>query len=274
MKKFVCKNNQIIEEKNAQISIAERAFLFGDGIFETCRIAQGKIYNFQGHEDRIKEGLKALKFQADISDLEKKSLQLISKNNLKNGILRISISRGIGSIGYLPTYQSKALIVIQTSKPRKVAGKISLGISTIKKPPRNSLPIQHKTMQALVYTLNKISAQEQNLFDCVMLNQKNFISETSASNIFWVKNDTIFTPSDTCDVLLGTIRAKLIANKNFKIKKVAAKISELKKADEIFLTNTAFLALSVDQFLGRNLTKKVGESVLKWLKKDVKISCS
>ena len=129
-------------------------------------------------------------------------------------------------------------------------------------------------MQALVYTLNKISAQEQNLFDCVMLNQKNFISETSASNIFWVKNDTIFTPSDTCDVLLGTIRAKLIANKNFKIKKVAAKISELKKADEIFLTNTAFLALSVDQFLGRNLTKKVGESVLKWLKKDVKISCS
>ncbi len=274
MKKFIYKNHQLVEERQAQVSIHERGFLFGDGIFETCRISDGRIYNFTAHEARIKAGLQALKFSAEIADLEKKSLHLIAKNKIRNGILRISISRGIGSVGYLPTYKSKPLILIQTAAtrklPPKVPGGIILGISEIKKPPSNSFPINHKTMQGLVYTLNKISAQEQNFFDLVMLTQENFISETSAANIFWVKNGEIFTPSNTCDILLGTIREKLISNKNFKIKKVRATISELKKADEIFLTNVSCLALPVDEFAGRQLEKKVGKEVLDWLKEDVK----
>ena len=273
MKKFAYKNQQLIEEKQAQVSIHERGFLFGDGIFETCKIFNGKIYNFKAHEARIQSGLKALKFCAEISDLEKKSLQLIAKNKIKNGVLRISISRGIGSEGYLPTYKSKPLIIIRAFNSKSVTQKIILGISKIKKPPSNSFPIQHKTMQGLIYTLNKISAQEQKFFDCVMLTQENFISETSSANIFWVKNEEIFTPSNSCDILLGTIRAKLLSNKNLKIKKVKMKISELKKADEIFLTNTSFLALSVNEFAGRKLKNKIGKEILEWLKSDVK-SCN
>lgn len=278
MKKYIIKNHRIIAEKQAQISINERGFLFGDGIFETCRIFNGKIYNFTAHKNRIKAGLTALKFSAEIDDLEKKSLQLIKKNQVKNGLLRISISRGIGSLGYLPTYKSEPLIIIQTLPLRKItAKKITLGFSTIKKPPQNSQTTSCKTAQALPYILNKISATEQKLFDCVMLSQENFISETSSANIFWVKNNQIFTPSEACDIVLGTIRDKLLKISPHKIKLVKAKISDLKNADEIFLTNTSFLILAVDELVWKESGKKISKKLtnnftkklLKLLQKDL-----
>jgi aminodeoxychorismate lyase len=275
MRKFIFKNHQLLKEKQALVSVNERGFLFGDGIFETCKVFNGKIYDFKSHQARIKKGLKTLKFSAEISDLEKKSLQLIKKNQIFDGILRISITRGIGSNGYLPTYESKPLIIIQTFPERKIIQKkIILGVSSIKKISSSSLPIHCKTNQALSSILCKIEAQEKNFFDCIMLSQKNFISETSSANIFWVKNKKIFTPSKACDILPGTIRAKLL--ELAKIKEVKAKISELKNADEIFITNSSFLILPIDELaLGNSrikLQKKIGSEILKTLQNNIKNS--
>ncbi len=269
MKKFIFKNQQLILQKQAQVSINERGLLFGDGIFETCKIFAGKIYDFAAHQNRIESGLKALKFCADLADLEKKSLQLIAENKVKNGILKISISRGIGSLGYLPTYETEALIIIQTLDERPRPTKISLGISSQKTPAKNL----GKTMNALPYILTKIEAQEKKLFDCVMLSQQNFIGETSSANIFWTKNGKIFTPNKSCGALAGTVQKRLLKISSLKIFPVAAPISQLKKADEIFLTNSSFLILSVDWFLGRKLQKKIGNQLLKLMQEDVKKTC-
>jgi len=273
MEKFVIKNHQLIKETQAQISIADRGFLFGDGIFETCKIFNGKIYDFKSHESRIKAGLKALKFSAEIANLEKESQKLIKKNQIQNGILRITITRGIGSVGYLPTNESKATIIIQTLEERVLPKKITLGISTLKKLPQNSLPVACKIMQGLNSTLVKIEAQEKKLFDCVMLSQKNFIAETSSANIFWIKKGQVYTAAKSCDILLGTIRQKLLKISPLKIFEIEAKISELKNADEIFLTNSAFLLLPVDEFMGRKLQKNFSKELLNLLKADVEKLC-
>lgn len=264
MPKFIFKNHQLLEEKQATISIHERGFLFGDGIFETLKIIDGKIFDFNRHEARIIKALKLLKFSAEISDLEKKSYQLIKKNSVKNGILRISISRGIGSRGYLPTYESKALIIIETAEERKLPtastgsgqAKICLGISKIRTP-----QIPFKSMNAMPYILAKIEAEEKKYFDCVMLSKDGFVAETSSANIFWVKNGVIYTPQESCDIVLGCLRERLLEDKSLKIKKVKAKISALKNADEIFLTNSAFLILSVDEFLNKKLRKEFAKKI-------------
>ena len=261
MEKFFCKNHQLLSEKQARISIRERGFLFGDGIFETLKISDGKIFDFAGHERRIRVGLQALKFSANISDLEKNSLALIRKNKVENGILRISISRGIGSAGYLPTYESEPLIIIETLPPRKLPQKIRLGISTITAP-----QLAFKSMNSLPYILAKIEAQEKNFFDCVMLSAEKFITGTSSANIFWVKNGVIYTPHESCGGVLGTVREKILKIPQkihaLKIKKVKAKISALKNADEIFLTNSSFLVLVVDEFCNKKLQKKFGKKIL------------
>lgn len=259
MPNYIFKNQQLLEEKQAHISIHDRGLLFGDGIFETCKIANGKIRNFKAHETRIKAGLKTLKFSADISDLEKKSLQLIAKNKIIDGILKILISRGTGSLGYLPTYESEPLILIQTFLPRKLPEKITLGISSQITPAKNL----GKTLNALPYVLAKIEAQEKNLFDCILFSKEKFIAETSSANIFWVKNGRVFTAAKSCGIVMGTTRSKLLKTSSVKIFEVEAKISALKNADEIFLTNASFSVLPVDEFLGRKLQKNFGQLFLK-----------
>jgi branched-chain amino acid aminotransferase len=268
MEKFIFKNHQLISEKQAQISIHERGFLFGDGVFESCKIFNSKIYDFASHLDRIKLALKTLKFEAKVDDLEKKSLQLIKKNKIKNGILRISISRGIGSIGYLPDGKLKSLIIIETLSERRLPENISLGVSKISAP-----KIPFKSMNSIPYILNKIAAKEGGFFDLVMFSENGFIAETSSANIFWVKNNKIHTSDESCSIVLGCIRKKLLKNPQLKIKETKAKISALENADEIFLTNSSFLIVSADQFLGRKLKTTVGDEVAKLLAEDLKKSC-
>ncbi len=256
MKKYVFKNQNLVAEEKATISIRERGFLFGDGIFETCKIIKGKIFDFDLHEARIHRALKLLKFSAETFDLEKKSYQLIKKNSAENGILRISISRGIGSVGYLPTNESEALVIIETFLERELPKKICLGISKITTP-----GIPFKPMSALPYVLAKIEAEEQKSFDAVMFSDKNFVAETSSANIFWVKSGVIYTPHESCGIVLGCVRERLLKTPEFKIKKVKAKISALKNADEIFLTNSAYLVIAVDEFLGRKKVKNFSKKI-------------
>lgn len=266
--KMILKNHQLVDEKQAQVSINERGFLFGDGIFETCKIFNGKIYDYHAHEKRIQLGLKALKFTADIKNLQSDSLKLIAANNVKNGILKIMISRGIGSYGYLPTYESEALIIAETFANRELPQKIKLGVS------KNIAPKSiAKTTNSIPYILTKIEAAERNYFDCVMLSEKKFIAETSSANIFWVKNGKVFTSAKSCGILVGTVRNKLLKLSPIKIFEKEAKITELKKADEIFLTNSAFLLAPVDEFLGRKLQRNLGNEFLELLKQDLEKQC-
>ena len=244
---FIYKNNKLIKSSEAMISLDERGYLFGDGIFETCKIFAGKIYDFQGHQKRMVKGLNQLRISANLNDLEKNSYALIKKNQIKNGILRIEISRGVGSYGYLPTNESEALVILKTMEAREVPKKISLGISRVKKPSGNLFLAECKSMNAIPSILAKLEAKEKNLFDCVMLSAENFISETSSANIFWVKNGKIFTPSKSCYALTGTAKARLMKISPLKIFEVKKKITALKNADEIFLTNSSFLVLPIDE---------------------------
>jgi branched-chain amino acid aminotransferase len=268
MQKLILKNHQLIPERQAQFSIEERGFLFGDGVFETCKIFNGKIYDYKAHEDRLKDGLKALKFSAEIQNLEQELLQLIAKNKVENGILKILISRGIGSLGYLPTYKSKALIIAQTFASRKLPKKITLGVSKITAPKAFA-----KTTNSLPYILAKIEAAEKKLFDCVMLSDQKFVAESSSANIFWVKNGKVFTPAKACGALIGTVQKKLLKLSPIKIFKTKSTLTALKKADEIFLTNSSFLIVSVDEFLDRKLQKNLSQKFKKLLQQDLKKQC-
>ena len=106
-----------------------------------------------------------------------------------------------------------------------------------------------------------------------MLTKDGFISETSSANIFWIKNNQIFTPTKSCDILPGTIRKNLLQNKSLKIKEVEAKVSELQKADEVFLSNSSWLILPVDELKIKNkntkLQTKQGKELLKILIKKI-----
>ena len=249
-KKFIYKNDQLLNHHEALISIDERGFLFGDGLFETCRFVNKKIINFEAHLARIKIGLLTLKFNIDIKNIETKCYNLIKSNNLQDGIIRISISRGIGSKGYLPTNETSNLLIIQTKELPNAPKNANLIICDINPP-----PFKFKSANALQYILAKIFAEENNYFDSIMLDEKGYICETSSANIFWIKDKIIYTPNDSCNMVKGTIRKALLEMKDIKIKCGKFKISDLKNADEVFITNSNLLILPIDKIAFRN--KKV-----------------
>jgi len=274
MKNYISINGKILPEEKATISIKDRGFRFGDGVFETCLIRDGKVYNWLAHKARLEAGLKAIKIIPTLHNTHPSSSwhlimldeiqtfagmmkKLIKKNKIQNGYLRISISRGVGSIGYLPQKNIQPTLVIETlplnPKPKSP---IKLFISKIQKPSLKSLPTNYKLMQGLNSTLVKLEAVENNCFDGVVLNDKNQICETSSANIFWIKDNILYTPHPDCGCLLGTIREKVLELSPIKIKLVKTKIADLLNADEAFITNIAIGVLAIDQIVNKKFTVK------------------
>ena len=257
--KYCIINNKLIPSGKAFISIDERGFLFGDGIFETCRFDNQKIYNFEAHFNRLKAGLDSIKIdfaklpQFSGNSLENEIQQLISKNNLQNGLVRIYVSRGQGSFGYAPKANISPLIIIQTKDlPQKPEKPVDLWISKISKISAKSLPVNYKLAQGLNSTLAKLEAQEKNCFDSILLNDLDQICETSSANIFWIKDKILYTPAPNCGILLGTIRQKIIDLSPIEIQEVSANLEELLQAQEIFISNISYGILPVGRILPHN----------------------
>lgn len=243
-------NNKILPQKKALISVKERACRFGDGVFETCRVVSGVIYNYEAHHNRLLAGLEAIKINYDISNLKRKAYKVIKKNNLQDGTIRISISRGIGSYGYLPEKRIKPLLIIETDlAAKRIKNSANLWLSNITKVSLNSLPINYKLSQGLNSTLALMEAKENKCYDSLLLNDLGHICETATANIFWIKNDILYTPSEKCGVLLGTVRQKILDLSPIPTKLVVAKLFKLITADEIFITNTKLGILHISKIM-------------------------
>jgi branched-subunit amino acid aminotransferase/4-amino-4-deoxychorismate lyase len=219
-------------------------------VFETCKVVSGVIYNYEAHHSRLRAGLEGIKINYDTSELQKSAYKLIKKNNLSDGIVRIFVSRGIGSHGYLPDKNIKPLLIIETDKAAKlIKSSANLWLSTLTKISLNSLPVNYKLSQGLNSILALLEAKENQCYDGLLLNDLGQICETASANIFWIKNDILYTPSEKCGILLGTIRQKILDLSPIPTKTVIAKLFKLITADEIFITNTKLGVLHINKIM-------------------------
>ena len=114
--KWVFVNGDLIAKSKARLGFDDRGFRFGDGAFETVMVRDGAPYLWEKHIRRLKSGLQELRFERDVTaDLHNMAVEIIDKNQLGNGLLKIIISRGEGSIGYLPKADIQPAIFIETT---------------------------------------------------------------------------------------------------------------------------------------------------------------
>ena len=294
--KWVFVKDRIVGEENAKIDIKERGFRFGDGIFETIRIENYIPYQLKLHLARLGRGVSILRIKTDFNLILENIPEIIRLNDLKSGFIRISVSRGIGSAGYMPDMglissgieqdqnvkqgkhnNNQALITIESHKLYNIDRlPTKLAIAKYKKISKSVLPTDCKLMQGLNATLNLIAAKEAGYFSAISLTEDGYIADVISGNIFWVKNKILYTPELTVGILNGIIRQRIFSISPYQIIAGRFKLTDLSDADEIFITNVSWITLPIALVEGvsfRYKANKITDEFYQLIKEDIKLNC-
>ena len=239
-------NGNFIEEEEATISVFDRGFLYGDGVFETLRIYNGKPFLFDRHIGRLSHGLGSL-FIGDkysFSEYLEHTRELIEKNNVTEGVLRIQATRGPGKRGYSTTgnYDPTVLISLHVAPNVDLNNVLPVKLATSTQILSDHDPFSTlKTTNKLANIVALREAEKIGMDDALLTNHKGNITEASGSNVFWTKDNTLFTPPVSSGCLSGITRGMILELAiALKLPTVQQDITptQLGDAESVFLTNS------------------------------------
>lgn len=268
--------DRFVPREAAMVSIDDRSFRFGDGIFETVLVYNGKLYDFPRHLARFEDGLSAFRLPLATGEIEGLCRELIRRNGLRQGYVRLIVSRGeggAGAMGYLPGSCKPYLIIQTVDKPFPDFLSLRLWVSSVPAGPATPC----KTNNALHYSLAMIEAREQECDNAVILDAAGRLCETASGNLFWFRGDTLHLPADDLPFVPGTMRAKALELWDGKIEKGHYTLEDLEKAEEVGMTNIATLAAAVTELHPQNWRWKAGERTRRLrglLEADVRTACA
>lgn len=245
--KYINYNGEIVEADSPILHTTNRAFRYGDSVFESMRFTQKHIPFFVKHWKRLTEAMQVLcitipeTFTADT--LQKHCLQLIEKNNISlDARVRLTVFRG-GNGHFTPQsnnpeYTIEVEPIDEDSFVLPTKGLVVDIYSDIKKS-RNSLS-PYKTGSSLFYVMAGIYKTKNNLDDCILVNDKGNVIEGISSNIFAVKNGVLYTPpvEDACvDGVMRKVIIEIARENKIAVYEIGLAFNVMLNADEAFFTD-------------------------------------
>ncbi|HWZ14174.1 MAG TPA: aminotransferase class IV [Mucilaginibacter sp.] len=243
---FINFNGEIYPQDAKLMPVTNRAFRYGDGLFESMRMMKGQLKFADMHADRLQRGMRALKIdgysQMDTWFLKEKAEDLAQRNKAKHGRLRLTVFRDSEGM-YAPT-QNKAgwcLEMQPLDEPRYFLNEKGLIMDIFTEIPKPSNYLSNiKTCNSLIYVMAGLYKTQNKLDEVFLLNQNGFLCEANSSNIFILYQNHLYTPALSEGCVEGVMRQVVInlARKN-NIPVTEAQINPeiLYEADEVFLTN-------------------------------------
>jgi branched-chain amino acid aminotransferase len=241
-------DGRFVPKEEARLSVFDHGFLYGDGVFEGIRVYNGKVFQLQGHLDRLYDSARAIDLTVPVSMHEMAGiiLEVLRKNKLTNGYVRPIVTRGVGDLGLDPRKCPRASIIVIAVEWGAMYGDLyEKGLKAIcvsvRRNPAESLPPNIKSLNYLNNILGKIEANYKGGDEAIFFDTNGYVSEGSGDNIFVVKNGVIFTPP-TLNNLRGVTRAVVIElARNHGISVIEQNLGyfDMYTADEVFVTGTA-----------------------------------
>lgn len=275
MKIFI--DGKFYSERDAKISVFDHGFLYGDGVFEGIRAYNGRVFKLKEHIDRLFYSAKAILLEIPMSHekISQAVIQACRVNKIRDGYIRLVVTRGVGTLGLNPRSCKKPSTVI-------IAGKIQVyppevyarGINIVTVPTtRNLHSALNPAIKSLNYLNNILAKIEANNAGCengLLLNAEGFVSECTVDNVFIIKNGNVFTPPLSAGALYGITRQTVIelaVQNGLKVTEPNLTRYDLYNADECFLTGTGAEIMPVIKIDGRvigtgkpgNMTRKLVE---------------
>lgn len=261
-------NGEFVSTSKACVSVYDHGLLYGDGVFEGIRVYKGVAFKLREHIDRLYESAKMIMLEIPMSKEEMINavLETLRRNNLRDAYIRLVVTRGVGDLGLDPRKCTKPTIFIITQPMEPLLGKdvkekgVRLIISSVRRDRVDATTHQAKTLNYLNSILAKIEAINAGVDDAILLDDRGFVSEASAANIFMVKNNVISTPPQTAGILPGITRATVIElalKLGYRVDEKDITPYELITADEVFLTGTAAEIVPVAEINKRKIGEKI-----------------
>jgi aminodeoxychorismate lyase len=198
------------------IPVHDRSFLYGDGLFESVLVHGGEFFRWEEHFQRLQYGLDLLRIKFPISPEELRTVagELVTRNGGgSSAMLRIQVSRGSGLRGYSPQGANHPRLVLSLhSLPSQLFERMTswkLATSSLRLPVGSGFA-GFKHCNKLIQIMAKAEAQERGADEPLLLNTNDEIAETAAGNVFWLRDQTLFTPALESGILPGITRSVIL----------------------------------------------------------------
>ncbi len=240
----------------------ERAFVYGDFIFETIAFRDGVLCNLDLHTKRLALGFELLQFEATANEADIRDLLFSKLSNKQHARIRLIAYRESDGF-YLPNKNKVGYQVAFFELPALVSEISEIGFYTDNKKPCNPISSLKNTSSILSVLASKYAAVNA-LGDVVIFNQYERVCETTNSNLFYVKDGVLITPSLSEGCVHG-IQRQIVLRKALEvgitIRETEVEKADLTDADEIFITNTIQPLRTIKQIEGRVLENRIGNLI-------------
>ncbi len=253
-------NGSLIPRSQARIPAMDYGFLYGMGIFETMRAYDGKVFRLDSHLSRLSHAAGTLGIPIKGMDLKGAVTALIQANELDNARVRITASRGEGTMTPDPDSCHNPVVLITATPYQPIPDQVyNQGyraiISSIRRNSQSPLP-RLKTINYLENIIARQEAKKASADEALLLNEKGLLAEASMSNVFLVAGGKLKTPGEDSGILSGITRAtvlKLAGKMDIDTIEGDIEEDEVYQAQEAFLTNSLIEIMPLTMVKGRNI---------------------
>lgn len=282
MTSYIIYNGEFQESDKPILHIHNRAFRYGDGLFESIRIVNGKLYNFEGHYDRLISGMKAFAINTPSNytkDYFYNQLDsLIQRNGIhEGGIAKLTVYRKGEISAYFSETNEPGFLLEAKSYANNLftlnAEGIDIDLYNEVAKPLNNYSI-FKSTNAFFYVQASMKAHQRGLKDILLVNEKGGIIESTNSNLFIASNGVLYTPPLADGCVGGTMRMKVInlAIKNgVKVYECSISPQHLLSCDEIILTNAIQGIKWVSSYRSKRFFHKISDKLISYLNEDMRV---
>ena len=275
-------NGRYLLFNRTAISPMDHGFLYGDAVFESIRIYRGFPFRLPDHLDRLESSAREISMNFPFSRKTVSAIiyNLILKNRLSDGLIRLTVTRGEGPLGLDPSLCARPTLLglafpLSPIPPALFQKGISLRLVSVIRNSARAIPPAAKSANFLNNILARIEAKKNGAGEAILLNDKGFVTEGTVSNLFIVRKGKLLTPSPEAGILVGVTRnvvLELAGKKGIRAEEKLFKKEALFTANECFVTSSGFEIMPATRINGKKIgTGKPGPvtvALLALFKKD------
>lgn len=252
MESLACLNGVIMPVDEARVPVWDRGFLFGDSVYEVCRVYQGRCWLEEEHWTRLRRSLDEMGFPpVDLDAVIDRVGRTVSASGVSGGTVYVQITRGVAPRLHAfpdPPVPPTELIVVRPYDDSATARLRDSGVKVINHPDLRWRRCDVKSTNLLANVLANEAAHRAGCYEAVLVREDGLVTEATHSSLLWVNGDVLAGTPEGSEILPGTTRQRLLdlaADAGVRFEVTRVNLDELKRADEVLLLGTTIEVLPV-----------------------------